>query len=95
MIIYIYTIPEKNMSEENLTQHGEKLIRCLHVLSSALKLYEMNNSAVVRQIDEIDKALQSYFTSTTEELRLTLREDEFFASKIIEVDLAFYKQVRM
>tara|TARA_B100000925_G_scaffold290482_1_gene275790 strand:- start:469 stop:1782 length:1314 start_codon:yes stop_codon:yes gene_type:complete len=83
------------MSEENLTQHGEKLIRCLHALSSALKLYEMNNSAVVRQVDEIDKALQSYFASTTEELRLTLREDEFFVnSKLLKVDLAFYNKAR-
>ena len=49
------------MSEENLTQHGEKLIRCLHALSSALKLYEMNNSAVVRQIDEIDKSFAKLF----------------------------------
>ena len=83
------------MSEENLTQHGEKLIRCLHALSSALKLYEMNNRAVVRQVDEIGKALESYFATTTEELRLTLREDEFFVnSKLLKVDLAFYNKAR-
>ena len=83
------------MSEENLMQHGEKLIRCLHALSSALKLYEMNNTAVVRQVDEIAHALETYFATTTEELRLTLREDEFFInSKLLKVDLAFFSKAR-
>ena len=79
----------------NSNQYGEKIIRALHALSNALKLYELNNAAVVRQIDEMEEMLKEYFSQSSEELRITLREDEFFVNdQLLKVDLALFLRGR-
>ncbi len=79
----------------NSNDYGEKVIRILHALSNALKLYELNNTAVVRQIDDLESLLKEYAAQTSEELRITLREDEFFVNdQLLKVDLALYLRGR-
>ncbi len=79
----------------DISVYGEKIIRVLHALSSALKLYETNNTAVVRQIDEMDAALKEYMSNNSEDLRITLRPDEFFVNdRLLKVDLALYLRAR-
>ena len=79
----------------NSNKYGEKVIRILHALSNALKLYEINNTAVVRQIDEMESLLQEYTAQRSEELRITLREDEFFVNdQLLKVDLALFLRGR-
>jgi len=74
---------------------GTKILLTLYSLGSVLKLYEVNNSAVVRQIDVLDSSLKEFFTAGEEQLKLTLRSDEFFVNdKLFKVDLQLYIRMR-
>ena len=82
------------MSEENVTEAGIKVINALYSLSSILKLYEVNNDAVVRIMDTLQEDLKAVFTET-KELHLMLRKDEFFINdQLLKVDLALYTKAR-
>ena len=54
------------MSEESVTKAGIKVINALYSLSSILKLYEVNNDAVVRIMETLQKELQDTFTEVNE-----------------------------
>ena len=83
------------MSDENATGVGIKVINALYSLSSILKLYEINNDAVVRIIDSLHKEIAAGFEVGLGELHLTLREDEFFVNdQILKVDLALYTKAK-
>ena len=72
-----------------------KILLTLHSLSSVLKLYETNNTAVVRQIDTLEECLKNFFTQGQDQLKYTLRSDEFFINdKLFKVDLALYLRAR-
>ncbi|MEC8278730.1 MAG: hypothetical protein VX026_13515, partial [Myxococcota bacterium] len=82
------------MSEESVTKAGIKVINALYSLSSILKLYEVNNDAVVRIMETLQKELQDTFTEVNE-LHLMLRKDEFFINdQLLKVDLALYTKAR-
>ena len=72
-----------------------KILLTLHSLSSVLKLYETNNTAVVRQVDTLQECLKSFFAQGQDQLKYTLRSDEFFINdKLFKVDLALYLRAR-
>ena len=74
---------------------GAKILLTLHSLSSVLKLYETNNTAVTRQTDSMFKELEAFFAKGGEEFRLTLREDEFFVcDRLLKVDLQLYLRAK-
>ena len=76
-------------------EFGTKILLTLYSLGSVLKLYEINNSAVVRQIDSLEAALKDFFSEGTDELKLTLRADEFFMNdRLFKVDLPMYVRMR-
>jgi len=72
-----------------------KILLTLHSLGSVLKLYETNNSAVLRQLDQLEEALKVFFTGGHDQLKYTLRSDEFFINdKLFKVDLPMYLRAR-
>lgn len=82
------------MSEENVTAAGVKVINALYSLSSILKLYEVNNDAVVRVIETLQADLKAAFEET-KELHLMLRKEEFFINdQLLKVDLPLYTKAR-
>ena len=72
-----------------------KILLALHSLSSVLKLYETNNTAVVRQVDLLEESLKSFFAQGADQLKYTLRSEEFFINdKLFKVDLPLYLRAR-
>jgi hypothetical protein len=72
-----------------------KILLTLHSLGSVLKLYETNNTAVVRQLDLLEECLNSFFAEGKDQLKYTLRSDEFFINdKLFKVDLPLYLRAR-
>ena len=79
------------MSADGFQEIGAKIIIVLHSLSSVLKLYDTNNAAIVRQIDSFEKELNAAFEKGIEELRITLRSDEFFINdKLLKIDIQLH-----
>ena len=77
------------------TELGSKILLTLYSLGSVLKLYEINNSAVMRQMDSLEESLKEFFTNGVDELKLTLRSDEFFINdQLFKVDLQMYTRMR-
>lgn len=71
------------------------IILALNALSSVVKLYDSNNTAVVRQIDALYEAVQRGFSQGVNTIRLTLRSDEFFANgELMKVDVQLYMRAR-
>ena len=82
------------MDSQKEIETGTKILLSLHAMSSVLKLYDSNNSAVVRQIDSMLQNLEEFFEEGSS-LRITLREDEFFINdKLLKVDLALYLRAK-
>lgn len=72
-----------------------KILLSLHSLGSVLKLYEVNNTAVVRQLDVLEESLNAFFAEGHDQLKYTLRIDEFFINdKLFKVDLPMYLRAR-
>lgn len=72
-----------------------KILLTLHSLGSVLKLYEVNNTAVIRQLDLVEKSLNEFFSQGNDQLKYTLRSDEFFINdKLFKVDLPMYLRAR-
>ena len=81
--------------ELNIQDKGGKIVVVLHALISVLKLYDTNNAAVVRQIDSLEKELNSLFEKGLQELRITLRSDEFFVNdRLLKVDIQLYLRAK-
>ena len=60
-----------------------------------VKLYDSNNTAVVRQIDALYESLQRGFSQGVNTIRLTLRSDEFFVNgDLMKVDIQLYMRAR-
>ena len=77
------------------TEIGTKILLTLHSLGSILKLYETNNSAVVRQLTQLEESLNEFFSKGHDRIKFTLRSDEFFINdKLFKVDLALYFRAR-
>ena len=73
-----------------------EMIVALHALSSVVRLYDSNNTAVVRQIDTLVDTLQRGFTDGVNTIRLTLRSDEFFINgQLLKVDVSVYMRARV
>lgn len=82
------------MSEERrqAQEAGAQVVTTLHGVTRALSLYESNNSAVVRQTEQLQKALDD-FLALDEELRIQLRQDEFFVNgRLLRVDPVLYER---
>lgn len=72
-----------------------KILLTLHSLGSVLKLYEINNTAVVRQLDTLEESLKEFFAQGNDQLKYTLRSDEFFINdQLFKVDLPMYLRAR-
>lgn len=82
-------------SEKKLQVIASEIIVALHALSSVVRLYDSNNTAVVRQIDTLVDTLQRGFTGGVNTIRLTLRSDEFFINgQLLKVDVQLYMRAR-
>ena len=82
------------MSEEraHLQSLGSRAMLTLHGIVKGLVLYEPNNQAILRQVDDFEGVVTE-FLKLEDELRLQLREDEFFANgKLLRVDPASYER---
>lgn len=83
------------MENANLQTIGADIIVALNALGSVVKLYDSNNTAVVRQIDALYEALQRGFSQGANTIRLTLRSDEFFVNgDLMKVDIQLYMRAR-
>lgn len=72
---------------------AREVISCLFGLSRSLALYETNNSAVTRLLDDLDQHLQAYFQGTSQVLRLQVVADEFFVNgHLLRVDPQFWEK---
>ena len=81
-------------AEDGIEEKGKKIILTLHALGNALRLYDVNNAAVSRQVDALIEELE-FFTSKSLYLRLTLRDDEFFANdNLIKADVYLYVRAK-
>ena len=82
-------------AEKKLQSIATDLIIALHALSSVVRLYDSNNTAVVRQIDTLFETLQKGFSEGINTIRLTLRSDEFFVNgQLLKVDVQLYMRAR-
>lgn len=82
-------------SDKRLQVIAAEIIVALHALSSVVRLYDSNNTAVVRQIDTLFEALQRGFSDGVNTIRLTLRSDEFFVNgQLLKVDVQLYMRAR-
>lgn len=80
--------------EEGVGEKGMKVILILHALGNALRLYDENNAAVSRQIEALLEELAP-LAKQGSYLRLTLREDEFFANdNLIKADVYLYVRAK-
>jgi hypothetical protein len=80
---------------KQIQEAGSRIILIMHALGSALRLYETNNAAVVRQIDTLEGELKQFFTSDMDQIRVTLRPEEFFINDgLLKVDMAMYMRAR-
>ena len=68
------------METPNIQAIAGDIILALNALSSVVKLYDSNNTAVIRQIDALYESVQSGFSKGVNSIRLTLRSDEFFGN---------------
>ena len=83
------------MEQANLQKIAADIIVALNALGSVVKLYDSNNTAVVRQIDALYESLQRGFTQGVNTIRLTLRSDEFFVNgDLMKVDIQLYMRAR-
>lgn len=83
------------MENANLQAVAADIIVALNALGSVVKLYDSNNTAVVRQIDALYESLQKGFSQGTNSIRLTLRSDEFFVNgDLMKVDVQLYMRAR-
>ena len=83
------------MEQVNLQKIAADIIVALNSLGSVVKLYDSNNTAVVRQIDALYDSLQSGFSQGVNTIRLTLRSDEFFVNgDLMKVDIQLYMRAR-
>ena len=81
-------------NEKQLQIIGSELILVVHALSNVMALYDSNNNAVVRQIDALVEIAKRAF-ETTDEIRLTLRSDEFFINgSLLKVDAQLYMRAK-
>jgi len=72
---------------------GKELIINLHGLSRAVTLYEPNNNAVVRVLDNIMAACERHFASSQDSLSVRLLAEEFFVNgRLLRVDGHFYER---
>jgi hypothetical protein len=81
-------------TEERQEQElGASLLTLLHGLTRAVVLYEINNNAVVRLIDELWGKIEASFKTGGDELRLQLLDEEFFINgRLIRVDAQLYER---
>ena len=83
------------MDNTNLQTVAADIIVALNALGSVVKLYDSNNTAVVRQIDALHESLQRGFSQGANSIRLTLRSDEFFVNgDLMKVDIQLYMRAR-
>ena len=83
------------MENANLQTIAADIIIALNALGSVVKLYDSNNTAVVRQIDTLHETLKRGFSQGTNTIRLTLRSDEFFVNgDLMKVDIQLYMRAR-
>ena len=80
--------------EDIISEKGKSVIGILHSLANALRLYDVNNAAVSRQVDALVDELASLGQNNSF-LRLTLREDEFFINdSLLKADLRLYVRAK-
>ncbi len=83
------------MENTNLQLVAADIIMALNALGSVVKLYDSNNTAVVRQIDALYESLSKGFSQGVNTIRLTLRSDEFFINgDLMKVDVQLYMRAR-
>jgi len=83
------------METPNIQAIAGDIILALNALSSVVKLYDSNNTAVIRQIDALYESVQSGFSKGLNSIRLTLRSDEFFVNgELMKVDIQLYMRAR-
>ncbi|MCP4806203.1 MAG: hypothetical protein GY913_05395 [Proteobacteria bacterium] len=77
---------------QHIQSLGSRAMLLLHGIAKGLILYEPNNQAILRQVDDFEKVVFEFLTKE-DQLRLQLREDEFFANgKLLRVDPASYER---
>ncbi len=75
-------------------QAGSDLLNGVFSLTRALRLYDPNNAAVVRIIDEFMHALDEGFATGEQELQLRLLHDEAFINgRLLRADLSLYEHI--
>lgn len=81
-------------TEDGIAEKGKRVILILHALGNALRLYDENNAAVSRQVEALLEEVTS-LAKQNSYLRLTLREDEFFANdNLIKADVYLYVRAK-
>lgn len=81
-------------TEDILSEKGKSVIGILHSLANALRLYDVNNAAVSRQVDALFDELAPLAQNNLF-LRLTLRDDEFFINDaLLKADLRLYVRAK-
>jgi len=83
------------MVEDEALQHaGAAVINSLFSLSRALKLYDSNNAAVVRIIDELQAGVDGWFTGGEPALQVRVLSGEAFVNgRLLKVDPTLYDRV--
>lgn len=80
--------------EKDLLQAtGAEVIVLLYGLARGLSLYETNNSAIVRQIDALEAAIQRCQQATGEAVEVKLLAEEFFVNgRLLKMDAQLYER---
>ncbi|RME21584.1 MAG: hypothetical protein D6798_17780 [Deltaproteobacteria bacterium] len=79
---------------DSLQRVGTEVVNVLFSLSRALRLYDPNNAAVQRIIDDFCQALDQGFAEGEPELQLRLLQDEAFINgRLLRADLALYERI--
>lgn len=74
---------------------GLGVVTSLYGLLRSLQLYEPNNDAVARVLDQLEQQLATWFAQGRQELRIQLLEEEFFVNgRLLRVDSASFARAR-
>ncbi len=74
---------------------GAAVVAYLHGLTKALTLYETNNSAITRLLDNLHEKVQKTAMAGGEGLKIQLLAEEFFINgRLLKVDAKLYERAR-
>lgn len=89
--------PPAGLADQELTElHriGQVVLSGVYSLVRALRLYDPNNAAIARIVDEFHQGLAPWLATSSDGLRLTVMSDQVFTNeRLLKADPALYERI--